>query len=359
MTSRWLLPISAALIVALSGLPSAQAKVPDRNYWRWFEVEVLLFEHQQEQTIDEHFPKTVTGIKVANATDLLTPWLNQDHHNLSAALPLCDEPSTDSGAALPVACRYEDEQQWIPIPGNPLTPPQAIDSINTMNVVIDGPGGDISTATQPFLMPASSHVLTETRTELERKGLANPLLHVAWRQPVFGENDDNAMRLFAGQQFTQEYGYDGFVLKSAGSEQPQPLTPVEKTDALLAAISTNPTAFGQQFGDQPSPLKPNPKLPQRVWELDGLLHVFLIGNYLHIDGEFNLREEQTIALHANNLDEQAAALLANAPAEQQFLQAFHFDQLRRVISHETHYFDHPKLGMVVQIRRTKLSARRY
>ena len=32
-----------------------------------------------------------------------------------------------------------------------------------------------------------------------------------------------------------------------------------------------------------------------VWELDGTLHIFLVGNYLHIKGDFNLREEVFIA----------------------------------------------------------------
>lgn len=99
-------------------------------------------------------------------------------------------------------------------------------------------------------------------------------------------------------------------------------------------------------------------MPNQVWELDGLLHIYLVGNYLHIDSNFNLREE-TLAKEATpNMAAQAEHALQGKVTEQEFLRAYKFSQVRRVISHETHYFDHPKMGIVVQIRRTDKSARR-
>ena len=89
------------------------------------------------------------------------------------------------------------------------------------------------------------------------------------------------------------------------------------------------------------------------------MHIFLVGNYLHIDGEFNLREQDKIKRIANDLETQAAYALNGASKQAPYLRSYYFSQLRRVISHETHYFDHPKLGVVVQIRRTDLSAPRY
>ena len=62
--------------------------------------------------------------------------------------------------------------------------------------------------------------------------------------------------------------------------------------------------------------------------------------YLHIDSDLDFRAPITLRLPGETDVE-----------PNNFLQSFHFDQLRRVISTQLHYFDHPLFGMVVQIRR--------
>ena len=138
--------------------------------------------------------------------------------------------------------------------------------------------------------------------------------------------------------------------------------PLARIDRLLTDIDAGDTPFtrpdSQALGLPDRPTSYPPNLPSEAWELDGLVHVYLVGNYLHVHGEFNLREEVEVPLQATSLQAQADASLRYQEATEAFLRAYYFDQIRRMISHEVHYMDHPHVGMVVQIRRTELSARR-
>lgn len=361
---------------------SSVAKLPDRDYWRWFEVEVLLFRHTADQQLQEQFPLAVERIATEAGTPLLQQYYEHTHRALRAGLPACESQSNEVVKLnLDIACQFADEDQWIPIPGSPFAAADPLAELATTKTVISGSGGDINSARQPFIVSSDHHVLTETRTELQRKGLAEPLLHVAWRQPVFKEQQQFAMHLFAGKQYTKEFRYDGFLREpdyalppasdadEVSTEQAMAAR-MNKVERLLAAIDKGAAPFAvntdvplQAPAYSPTPADKVSHLDnaERVWQLDGLLHIFLIGNYLHIDGDFNLRQPEVIKIPLADLKQQAEnalRTLQNQPG-QTFLRAYPFAQRRRVISHETHYFDHPYLGMVVQIRRTDLSAPRY
>ena len=109
-------------------------------------------------------------------------------------------------------------------------------------------------------------------------------------------------------------------------------------------------------------------IPEQVWELDGLFKLYLqnIGSvpYLHIDSQFNFR--QPTILEDYQLPEaylipvdvltgtQVTDTATNEATPTYFLKPYRFQQLRRVISRQIHYFDHPMFGMVVQIRRYQI-----
>jgi hypothetical protein len=81
--------------------------------------------------------------------------------------------------------------------------------------------------------------------------------------------------------------------------------------------------------------------PLQPWYLDGLFKVHL-NHFLYINSEFNMVEPMSLAkndktINSNNIDKTE--------------QVISFKQNRRVITGEIHYFDHPQMGMVVQIRR--------
>lgn len=351
----------AAIIVAATYPVSANA-LPDKDYWRWFEVEVLVFKQRIADSSSEQFPLSPIQIDNSNTRDLLGALLNHRPRALINGLPIC-EP-LESTQRINLACRYDNEENWIPIAGNPLAPPKPLMDLPNTPVVIDGKGGDINTAAAPFLVPADKLELGEIRTELVRKGQATPLLHLAWRQPVFKKGVGSSYRLFAGTNYSNDFFYDGFPKQNNEFIAPlshQGANGVQADiEQLFELIERGRKPF-KTLNKTPQPeqnLALNEQHPL-VWEFDGVLGIYLIGNYLHIDGEFNLREQDTLKRTGSNIEEQAQLALAGAKTNTEFLRSYYFSQLRRVISHETHYFDHPKLGVVVQIRRTDLSAPRY
>ncbi|MCK7458327.1 peptidoglycan binding protein CsiV [Idiomarina aminovorans] len=352
------------LITALIALVSAEAAAQSgKDYWRWFEVEVLIFKQTATDQSGENFSLTLQPISIAGSQDLLTPHHSLKNRSLRSALPTC-EPLSEGNWQLDVACQYENEDQWIPITGNPFAPSPVLSEVTSTAVVIDGPGGDIKTASQPFLMPEEVLELSPIRTQLDKKGQAKSLLHLAWRQPVFTRNHARKFRLFGGKNYSDEFFYNGFPREQAKLNTPLSSASqqqrMDNIESLLKVIDSGAEPFRRL--NETTPVRP-PLIaadqPHLSWEFDGLMQIFLVGNYLHINGEFNLRETDRIERIANNIEEQASLALNNASEQIPYLRSYYFSQLRRVISHETHYFDHPKLGVVVQIRRTDLSAPRY
>ena len=96
-----------------------------------------------------------------------------------------------------------------------------------------------------------------------------------------------------------------------------------------------------------------PTAPVQPWYVEGLIDVYLIGNYLHVANDFSilnmtLAEQESLKLKAStagntaNIDE-----VIKTPK----VIPIRMTQDRRMISREVHYFDHPYMGIIVQIRR--------
>lgn len=87
---------------------------------------------------------------------------------------------------------------------------------------------------------------------------------------------------------------------------------------------------------------------QPEWQIDGWFKVYLQyvdrTPYLHIESELDYAEENTVVVVDNG--QQALSQI-----QQPQFTLYPFKQLRRVISKQTHYFDHPLFGMITQIRR--------
>jgi hypothetical protein len=64
----------------------------------------------------------------------------------------------------------------------------------------------------------------------------------------------------------------------------------------------------------------------------------------------SLAEKASQALRLSTISEQ---LTEQALADEKNYKPIRFQQNRRVISGEIHYFDHPYIGMIVQIRKHK------
>ncbi len=85
-----------------------------------------------------------------------------------------------------------------------------------------------------------------------------------------------------------------------------------------------------------------PIAPLQPWQLDGLFRVHL-NHYLYITADFSIIN--------TTLTQQATHALKSA--EPLDIKPIRFQQNKRVISGEIHYFDHPYMGMIVQIRKHK------
>ncbi|KGJ89877.1 CsiV family protein [Colwellia psychrerythraea] len=85
------------------------------------------------------------------------------------------------------------------------------------------------------------------------------------------------------------------------------------------------------------------KAPLQPWSIDGLFKVHL-DHYLYINTELNMVEPTNKSSRLTK-DKTSTEMSLNKN------QVISFKQNRRVITGEIHYFDHPYIGMVVQIRR--------
>ena len=100
-----------------------------------------------------------------------------------------------------------------------------------------------------------------------------------------------------------------------------------------------------------------PGLPEQVWQLDGVIQPHN-ERMLFADTEFNLRQ-----LRPGSASVQAAAqssvqsnTLSNAQstteaADSSTLQTFYVKDSVRLLLGEIHYLDHPRFGLILQIRR--------
>ncbi len=157
-------------------------------------------------------------------------------------------------------------------------------------------------------LPDTELSLVTAKSILKQSGAYKIVEHVAWRQPGLGQDAARPVRIRGGL----DYRYP-------------PLAP-----PLLGHLKGRDTAYIWT---------PDPKtLPQ----LDGTVTVAL-NQYLHVHAELVLRK----------LVDKPASSVDHRPKAARSLYQYHIQQRRRMRSRQLHYFDHPLLGMLVQITPVK------
>jgi len=78
-----------------------------------------------------------------------------------------------------------------------------------------------------------------------------------------------------------------------------------------------------------------------------------LSHYLYITADFNISSLTGAELATKKLTTNNLSQAAGSQSDEQPWHSIPFSQNRRVISGEVHYFDHPYMGMIVQIRRYK------
>lgn len=172
------------------------------------------------------------------------------------------------------------------------------------------------------VLPRSQYQLNSQAQHLRNHAGFQVLLHTAWRQGDNGPSSAPTIHFMAGNNYTTLYNPDG----------------------TEASSST-----------------PNSSAP--LMEFEGKLQIY-VQHYLFANAEFDLRApitrkvsmEQAIASY-DLTNDNATTQLGNLKAIQtsseteRFLKTYRLDEKRKMKSEEIHYFDHPLLGMVIQVRK--------
>jgi hypothetical protein len=270
-------------------------------------------------------------------------------------------------------------------------------TVDKMPLLIDAP--ENITNDQSHLLSKESLQLGDVITDLRYSKNFRPLLHMGWRQVARPKKQSIPVKVYAGENFaadhqkkltrfndsktqqiaqlleqtnaenptisalTEKITVNLDQLKSDQAEQLQAAQKArlekiisqvsqvnDNTDELLTQLANEDLSLklvGEDFTTAKQETPPLP--PVQPWFIDGFFNIHL-KHYLFITADFNILDK--------NLSELATAQLASSTSQKSATdevnsaqsKAIRFKQDRRVISGEVHYFDHPYMGMIVQIR---------
>ncbi|WP_282167881.1 peptidoglycan binding protein CsiV [Shewanella japonica] len=297
------LVISIAAITAISSSVSVQAK-------SWFEVEVFVFERQSNSL--EQWQENAAVAPNRKNVDLITPMISNDITGVALGLSGCTSTDWTSG---------EVDCQDPLVSANKTTFPSQVPfsiAADEPQVAYLGEG--------PILLAESQSQFAEIISAVKRERDVRSLLHMTWQQDMQSRNRAKPIRIYAGKDFSEQFEYAG-----------NPVTEQQEDEFSTFDFSSS---FGS-FIDEP---KTTP-----VWELDGNINIYL-SHYLFIETRLALRKPIQKEVVQNDYY-QYSTQAENEKVLSPFLQSIPMVQNRRVRSGEIHYFDHPKMGIVMQIRK--------
>lgn len=256
---------------------------------RWFEVEVLIFKQRPAPYLQEDFSLKKEPIKANNKIDLLSPLYTQQAKQDCIAGDSRFNSNSLTDTVI-AASRSNLCDDSI----------DYVASFDSLPLSPEAEPRDDMVSTY-MLSPEQLQFKSQQR-DLVRKGL-KPILHTGWRFEGASKSRSQSIKLFGGQHLIT-----------------QPITNTSISNNANFISLVNPT----------NTLEPVMQQAPDKWELDGFFNIYL-RHYLFINTSLDISEK------LNNGEIQSAR----------------FSQFKRVISGEIHYFDHPKMGMIVQIRKFK------
>ena len=243
---------------------------------------------------------------------------------------------------------------------------------------------------KPYLISKDSLQLTDMYRQLKRSRNFKPLLHLGWRLAPKPRNKAAGFRIIAGENLAFNYeksqlDYQTALLHESLENLDHPKSETLQEDVLNGGVGSSNhnneqnTISTEELAEQLIQNKINeilatvdnisatdelhiidqldakslaidtndkqlpsaqiaPVEPAQPWTLDGLFRVHL-NHYLYITADFNMLDTSSTVGSLNEKDETPK------------VKSIRFKQNRRVISGEIHYFDHPYMGMIVQIRK--------
>jgi hypothetical protein len=284
----------------------------------WFEVEVFIFERQSNSV--EQWPELSAPPKNKQIIDLLTPVYSTDITGVAVGLSGCDASdwaSDTTGCNDPMVSNTTKTF--------PSQLPFTLGAKSSARAFI---GQDA------VLLSEQQGQFKQLISTLSRERNIQGLAHMTWQQNMQPRRQAKPVRVIGGRDFSKQFTYHGQeVSKSA--------TPSSAGGANSGSVS--------EYGALGAFSTPAQVLP--VWELDGNINIYL-SHYLYIETDLFMRKVSRKLMDPNhgeltNFNSGQVTQKVMMP----FLQTIPLQQNRRVRSGQIHYFDHPQMGIVMQIRK--------
>ena len=206
------------------------------------------------------------------------------------------------------------------------------------------------------VLSPNQYQLNSEYNKLKNHAGFTPLAHIAWRQGDQGKGAAPRIHLTAGQNFSDRYFADGTSRDAVTSEQPLGISTAAVPSTENGIVVTTDNGLTDTGLNEPA-------MDQSLFELDGKLQVY-VQHYLFVDADIDLREPGrrevivgTEPLEIDTLGSEGNVQVGHLQEVkkrvevEEFLKDFRFKQTRRMKSSETHYLDHPLMGMIIQVRR--------
>ncbi|BAJ02732.1 peptidoglycan binding protein CsiV [Shewanella violacea] len=258
---------------------------------RWFEVEVYLFERSGQS--QEQAPTHASFQNPKHMVDLISPLFSSHITDTCSALDRATNPDECSQQS----SSYPSQIPW---------------SIAAPSPKYAVPGGS------PVLLASNQNHFKDIISKLSRQRGNKSLLHMTWQQAMQPRHRATPIRLFSGKDYSSRFALNG---QTSGSDADQ----VNFQQGNTGVVEHGP-----------------------VWKLDGTINIYL-DHFLYVETALTLREEGTKTSSVMNHDTgyNSGVVSQSSP----FLYSFIMQQNKRVRSDEIHYFDHPRMGMILQIRK--------
>lgn len=318
----------------------------------WYEIELIAFSRTTDKSLKEQFEAPTAPLKTSNAMDLMRPLVQPAVADLIKAIPACAPAPAASDATAPAAVSTATQQQIQQLLSEHQQTMQPVAAVaaDSLDVQLDAEPvvaslyqlnfqncqmeqwdadgqlisralsaqelalqlpapaqipatftGDGMAKDNAYLVGANDLQLKNLAYQLQREAGKQLLLHTAWRQPlVSGRN-------------SRSHWYAGVYQNEAATETEQSIDLMQQVQQQLAAVQQGQSSL---------------QLWYSPWQFDSLVQLRL-GRFIQFDGTFYLRQ----------LDD------ANQPAQ------IAVKQSARLTLGQIHYLDHPRLGVIIQVKR--------
>ncbi|KZN33208.1 hypothetical protein N474_19110 [Pseudoalteromonas luteoviolacea CPMOR-2] len=256
---------------------------------RWFEVELIAFSQKAGTEIREDFSIETDPLPQEKRLDLLTEGFNNVGHQAC----LSGDAKYDPRSVMEQFTKQQSS--WYC--------DDAVNYVEQFEKLPTIPYSEPLEHMQSMYLLAPEQLRFESiRKKLERQG-KNPILHTGWRFPDQSKKRAPNVVVFGGMKFEQPASY-----KYIDNVQ---------SDNFVSLLNTAPKRAVKTQGED-------------LWELDGTMKIH-IRHYLYVTSNFDYRYL----------------------TDEGELETARMSQFTRVYSGDIHYLDHPKMGIIFQIRKYK------